>query len=181
MIVALAATMTISGAIWKQDSLPHWTHPWSTVQAAQQVQTLTLTDADVDHDATDAARAALSRGEIPPVLANADAETRNKVLSGEEKLYTKNLLKENENKEVIIHVQVSSGGVLLGEDTLTMAHRHTTTFPGRPGVPTHFHHTVEKAGPNGVVSCYLESAGGTVVRTPPMAAGQSADLETIVR
>src|SRR6266404_243332 len=57
MIFALAATMAISGAIWKQDSLPHWTHPWSTVQAAQQIQTLTLTDADVDYAATDAAKA----------------------------------------------------------------------------------------------------------------------------
>jgi hypothetical protein len=178
MIIALAATLAVSGAIWKQDSLPHWAHPWTTVQ---QEQVLTLTEADVDHAATDAARAALARGEIPPILAKADAETRNKVLSGEEKLYTKNLLNENEDKEVIIHVQVSSGGVLLGEDTLTMEHRHTTTFPGRPGVPTHFHNTVEKAGPKGVVTCYLNSAGGTFVHTPPMAAGQSGDLETIVR
>jgi hypothetical protein len=182
MIVALAATLAVSGTIWKQDSLPHWTHPWSTVQQEQvQEQTLTLTEADVDQAATDAARAALSRGEIPPVLAKADAETRSKVLSGEEKLYTKNLLNENEDKEVIVHVQVSSGGVLLGEDTLTMAHQNTTTFPARPGVPTLFHHTVEKAGPSGVVTCYLQSAAGTVVHTPPMAAGQSGDFETIVR
>jgi hypothetical protein len=182
MIVALAATLAVSGAVWKQDSLPHWTHPWSTIQQEQvQEQTLTLTEADVDQAATDAARAALSRGEIPPVLAKADAETRSKVLSGEEKLYTKNLLNENEDREVIVHVQVSSGGVLLGEDTLTMAHQNTMTFPARPGVPTHFHDTVEKAGPNGVVTCYLHSAAGTVVHTPPMAAGQSGDLETIVR
>ena len=185
LLGAIAAiTLAVSGLVWKQDSLPHWTHPWSPVQQVQmqqQIQTLTLTDADVDHAATDAARAALSRGEIPPVLANADAETRNKVLSGEEKLYTKNLLSENEDKEVIVHVSVSSGGVLLGEDTLTMAHPQATTFPVGPGVPTLFHYTVEKAGPTGVVTCQVDSSAGPSVHTPPMPAGQSAELETIVR
>jgi hypothetical protein len=178
MIAVLAVTMAVSGAIWKQDSLPSWAHPWTTVQ---QEQVLTLTETDVDHAATDAARAALARGEIPPILANADVATRNKVLSGEEKLYTKNLLEEKKEQGIVVHVNVSQGGVALGEDVLTPEHPHGTTFPAQHGVATHFHFTAEQAGPNGAVSCHVDSASGRTLTTTPMATGQSADLETVAQ
>lgn len=179
MIALLAVTMVVSGAIWKQDSLPHWAHPWTTVQ---QEQVLTLTEADVDHAATDAARAALARGEIPPILANADVATRNKVLSGEEKLYTtKDLLPEKKEQGIVVHVNVSQGGVALGEYVLTPEHPQGTTFPAQHGIATRFHCTAVQAGPSGTVACNIESASGRTLTTTPMATGQSADLETVVQ
>jgi hypothetical protein len=179
LLVAVAvAALAVSGLIWKQDALPHWMHPWS---ATQQEQTVILNEADVDYAATEAARSALLRGEIPPVLAQADAATRQKILSGEEKLYTKRLLDENEQGGAIVHVRVSTGGVFLGEDLLTTERPHGTTFPARPGALTHFHFTVEQAGAKGVVSCYVNSVNGNVVSTSPMAAGQSADLEVVAQ
>lgn len=177
LAVAFIAAALVSGFVWKQEVLPHWMHPWTAVQ---QEQILTLTPADIDYAATDAARAALARGEIPPVLANADAATRQNILSGKENLYTKRLLQQNQNG-ILVHARVSSGGVFLGEDLLTAERPQGTTFPAGPGAPTHFHFTAEQAGPNGVVSCWVKSVNGGVVTTRPMAAGDSADLEVIAR
>ncbi len=177
LAVAFIAAALVSGFIWKQEVLPHWMHPWTAVQ---QEQILTLTPADIDYAATDAARAALARGEIPPVLANADAATRQNILSGKENLYTKRLLQQNQSG-ILVHARVSTGGVFLGEDLLTAERPQGTTFPAGPGAPTHFHFTVEQAGPNGVVSCWVKSVNGGVVTTRPMAAGDSADLEVIAQ
>ena len=177
LAVAFIAAALVSGFIWKQEVLPHWMHPWTAVQ---QEQILTLTPADIDYAATDVARAALARGEIPPVLANADAATRQNILSGKENLYTKRLLQQNQSG-ILVHARVSTGGVFLGEDLLTAERPQGTTFPAGPGAPTHFHFTVEQAGPNGVVSCWVKSVNGGVVTTRPMAAGDSADLEVIAQ
>ena len=177
LAVAVIAAALISGFVWKQEVLPHWTHPWTAVQ---QEQILTLTPADIDYAATDAARAALARGEIPPVLANADAATRQNILSGKENLYTKRLLQQNQSG-ILVHARVSTGGVFLGEDLLTAERPQGTTFPAGPGAPTHFHFTVEQAGSNGVVSCWVKSVNGRVVTTRPMATGDSADLEVIAQ
>jgi hypothetical protein len=177
LAVAFIAAALISGFIWKQEVLPHWMHPWTAVQ---QEQILTLTPADIDYAATDAARAALARGEIPPVLANADAATRQNILSGKENLYTKRLLQQNQSG-ILVHARVSTGGVFVGEDLLTAERPQGTTFPAGPGAPTHFHFTVEQAGPNGVVSCWVKSVNGGVVTTRPMAAGDNADLEVIAQ
>lgn len=177
LAVAFIAAALVSGIIWKQEVLPHWMHPWTAVQ---QEQILTLTPADIDYAATDVARAALARGEIPPVLANADAATRQNILSGKENLYTKRLLQQNQSG-ILVHARVSTSGVFMGEDLLTAERPQGTTFPAGPGAPTHFHFTVEQAGPNGVVSCWVKSVNGGVVTTRPMAAGDSADLEVIAR
>jgi hypothetical protein len=177
LAIAFIAAALVSGFIWKENVLPHWTHPWTAVQ---QQQVLTLTPADIDYAATDAARAALARGEIPPVLANADATTRQNILSGKENLYTKRLLQQNQTG-ILVHARVSSGGVFLGEDLLTAERPQGTTFPAGPGAPTHFHFTVEQAGPNGVVSCWVKSVNGGVVTTRPMAAGDSGDLQVIAQ
>ncbi|HEX3421265.1 MAG TPA: hypothetical protein VHT01_08550 [Candidatus Udaeobacter sp.] len=177
LAIAFIAAALVSGFIWKQEVLPHWMHPWTAVQ---QEQILTLTPADVDYAATDAARAALARGEIPPVLANADVATRENILSGKENLYTKRLLQQNQNG-ILVHARVSTGGVFLGEDLLTAERPQGTTFPAGPGAPTHFHFTAEQTGPNGVVSCWVKSVNGGVVTTRPMAAGDSADLEVIAQ
>lgn len=177
LAIAFVAAALVSGFIWKQEVLPHWMHPWTAVQ---QEQVLTLTAADIDHAATDAARAALARGEIPPVLANADVATRQNILSGKENLYTKHLLQQNQNG-ILVHARVSTGGVFLGEDLLTAQRPQGTTFPAGPGAPTHFHFTTEQAGPNGVVRCWVKSVNGGVVTTRPMAAGDSADLEVIAQ
>src|ERR1700737_4443116 len=110
LVIAMAAiALGISGLIWKQESLPHWMHPWS---ATQLQQSLILTAADIDYAATAPARASLARGEIPPVLAQADAETRRKILSGEENLYTKRLLHGNQQRGILVHARVSTGGTL---------------------------------------------------------------------
>jgi hypothetical protein len=177
LAVAFLAAALVTGFIWKQEVLPHWMHPWTAVQ---QEQILTLTPADIDYAATDAARAALARGEIPPVLANADAATRQNILSGKENLYTKRLLQQNQSG-ILVHARVSTGGVFVGEDLLTAERPQGTTFPAGPGAPTHFHFTVEQAGPNGVVSCWVKSVNGGVVTTRPMAAGDNADLEVIAQ
>jgi hypothetical protein len=177
LVAVVAATLAVSGFVWKQDSLPHWAHPWTAVQ---QEQVLTLTPADIDYAATDAARAALARGEIPAVLANADAATRQNILSGKDHLYTKQLLQQNE-QGILVHARVSTGGVFLGEDLLTSERPQGTTFPAGPDAPTHFHFTVEQAGPAGAVTCWVRSANGGVVTTQPMPAGASADLEVVAQ
>src|ERR1700737_2570753 len=178
LVIAMAAiALGISGLIWKQESLPHWMHPWS---ATQLQQSLILTAADIDYAATAPARASLARGEIPPILAHADAETRRKILSGEENLYTKRLVEETQ-RGILVHARVSWGGVFFGEDILTAERPQGTPFPAGAGAPPHFHFTVEQAGPNGVVSCYINSVNGASVGTRPMAAGESADLEVITR
>ena len=104
-------------------------HPWTAVQ---QEQILTLTPADIDYAATDAARAALARGEIPPVLANADAATRQNILSGKEDLYTKRLLQQNQSG-ILVHARVSTGGVFVGEDLLTAERPAGDDVSGRTG------------------------------------------------
>lgn len=177
LAVAFVAAALVTGFIWKREVLPHWMHPWTAVQ---QEQILTLTAADIDYAATDAARAALARGEIPPVLTNADAATRQNILSGKENLYTKRLLQQNQSG-ILVHARVSTGGVFVGEDLLTAERPQGTTFPAGPGAPTHFHFTVEQAGLNGVVSCWVKSVNGGVVTTRPMAAGDNADLEVIAQ
>jgi hypothetical protein len=177
LVIAFIAAALVSGFIWKQEVLPHWMHPWAAVQ---QEQVLTLTPADIDYAATDAARAALARGEIPPVLANADVATRQNILSGKESLYTKRLLQQNQSG-ILVHARVSTGGVFLGEDLLTAERPQGTTFPAGPGAPTHFHFTTEQAGPNGAVTCWVNSVNGGAVTTRPMAAGDSADLEVIAQ
>jgi hypothetical protein len=177
-IVLLTAAIATAGVVWKSNSPPHWGHSWTTATQQAQEQVLTLTPADIDHVATDAARAALARGEIPPVLANADAATLQNISSGKENLYTKRLLQQKQSG-ILVHARVSTGGVFLGEDVLTAERPQGTTFPAGSGAPTHFHFTVEQAGPNGVVSCWAQSVNGSAVTTRPMAAGESADLEVI--
>ena len=134
LAVAFIAAALVSGFIWKQEVLPHWVHPWTTVQ---QEQVLTLTPADIDYAATGAARAALARGEIPPVLANADAATRQNILSGKENLYTKRLLQQNQSC-ILVHARVSTGGVFLGEDLLTAERPARHDVSRRPGCADSF-------------------------------------------
>lgn len=90
-------------------------------------------------------------------------------------------MQENQQRGFIVHARVSSSGVFFGEDILTPERPQTTTFPAGPGAPAHFHFTVEQAGSNGVISCYVNSVNGATVSTRPMTTGESADLEAVTR
>jgi hypothetical protein len=180
---AAAIALALSGVMWKQGSLPQSTHPGSAIQAVeqQQQQNLTLTEADIDYPATAAARTALAKGETPPSLAKFDQETLNKIKSGEVKLYRQQLTDENKSQGWVIHVEISKNGVLVGDDILTPEHPVGHSYPGTPGVATHFHFTAVNAGTKGYVQPGVHSAGGSVGRTAPLRTAQSGDVDTIVK
>lgn len=54
----------------------------------QSDTTLFVSDRDLDVEATESAKAALKRGQIPPSLANVPEKTRQEISSGEQSLYT---------------------------------------------------------------------------------------------
>jgi hypothetical protein len=152
---------------------------WYLFPRTSATNTLVLTAADIDQKATDDARAALNRGEIPASLANSSPEIRNKIQEGQLALSTKRLLDPQTVPGVLVHVMVSVSGQLTGVDLLTSERPVGTVFPIGRSTPTQFHFVVDQAGPAGSVTCSVRSTTGRTAVTGPLGPGQQADLEVI--
>ena len=135
-----------------------------------------LTAADIDQAATAKAREALRAGQIPPELAAYPKELLQRVADGDESLYTKRLLPP-EAAGVRVHVTVSQGGAVIGEDVLTPEHPIGPSFPAGKDAPTRFHFTVEQPGPSHQVTCWVKSENSGTMHTRAMGQGESDDLQ----
>lgn len=154
---------------------------WCLVPRTAGPSRLILAAADIDQKATDEARTALNRGEIPAFLTNSSPEIRKKIQDGDLALSTKRLLDPQTASGVVVHVLVSVGGQLTGVDLLTSEHPVGTVFPIGRSTPTKFHFVVDQAGPAGSVTCSVRSIAGSGATTRPLTPGQQADLEVIER
>ena len=152
---------------------------WYLFPRTPAANTLVFTAADIDQKATDDARAALNRGEIPESLATASPEIRKKVQEGQLALSTKRFLDPQTVSGVVVHLMVSVSGQLTGVDLLTSEHPVGTAFPIGRSTPTQFHFVVDQAGPAGSVTCSVHSTTGQTAATRPLGPGQQADLEVI--
>ena len=152
---------------------------WYLFPRTPAANTLVLTAADIDQKATDDARAALNRGEIPASLANASPEIQKKIQEGQLALSTKRFLDPQTVSGVVVHLMVSVSGQLTGVDLLTSEHPVGTAFPIGRSTPTQFHFVVDQAGPAGSVTCSVHSTTGQTAATRPLGPGQQADLEVI--
>jgi hypothetical protein len=152
---------------------------WYLFPRTPAANMLVLTAADIDQNATEDARTALNRGEIPASLTNSSPEIRKQVQEGELALSTKRLLDPQVASGVVVHVTVSVSGQLTGVDLLTSERPVGTVFPIGRKTPTRFHFVVDQAGSVGFVTCSVHSITGRTAVTGPLTSGQQADLEVI--
>ena len=165
VIISAAAALVGFAAL----EIPRWLQPHNQSD-------FVLTAADIDHAATAKAREALRAGQVPPELARYPKELLQRVADGEESLYTKRLLPP-EAAEMRVHVTVSQGGAVIGEDILTPEHPTGPSFPAGKDTPTQFHFTVEQPGPSHQVTCWVKSENTGVTHTRAMGQGESDDLQ----
>jgi hypothetical protein len=149
--------------------IPQWLQPHSQ-------NDFVLTVADIDQAATANAREALRAGQIPADLAGYPKQILQKIADGEESLYTKRLLPP-EAAETRVHVTVSQGGAVLGEDVLTPEHPTGQPFPAGRDSLTQFHFTVEQPGPSHQVTCWIRSENSGTIHTKAMGQGESDNLQ----
>ena len=152
--------------------MPEWLHHH---QAVQQVEahTLFFTDQDQDREATEKARAALQRGEVPPELKDLPESARQEIVNGERALFTLRLVDEF-NSLVYFHLDgapVLSWQVSDGRRLLTVALKK--------GEPAVLRLTAARDNGNGVHLVAATSAGE--LRTRTMAVGETEDWTLIVR
>ena len=76
-----------------------------------------------------------------------------------------------------VHVTVSQGGAVIGEDVLTPEHPGGPSFPAGRDAPTQFHFTVEQPGPSHQVTCWVKSENSGAMHTRAMGQGESDDLQ----
>jgi hypothetical protein len=164
-IVSVAIGLSGLAAI----EIPQWLQPHTQ-------NDFVLTAADIDQAATANAREALHAGQIPPDLAGYPKQILQKIADGEESLYTKRLLPP-EAAETRVHVTVSQGGAVLGEDVLTPEHPTGQSFPAGRDSLTQFHFTVEQPGPSHQVTCWIRSENSGTIHTKAMGQGESDDLQ----
>ncbi len=142
--------------------------PVSAVAQRDESRVLILSSSDLDHDATEQAKSALARGEVPAVLRNAPLETRQQIASGEQQLYSVRLLDfADEDGDA---VSIAINGVSLGELTLANAGARLT-IPLKPGAPASISITAVRDGGGGVTFRAISSRGE--LRTRVMAVGES--------
>ena len=149
--------------------IPQWLRPHAQSD-------FVLTVADIDQVATANAREALRAGRTPPELARYPKQLLQRIADGEESLYTKRLLPP-EAVETRVHVTVSQGGTVIGDDVLTPEHPTGQSFPAGRDSPTQFHFTVEQPGPSHQISCWVRSETSGTIHTKAMGQGESDDLQ----
>jgi hypothetical protein len=90
LAAAVSALLIGGGALVvnRRSETPNALPKTTQVNSVNQSQSrIAVSDRDLDVEATEAARAALKRGEIPPSLANVPEQARNEFLSGERSFY----------------------------------------------------------------------------------------------
>lgn len=96
---------------------------------AHDTQVLFLSSQDLDLEATEQAKSALARGEVPPVLRNAPLETRRQIASGEQQLYSVRLMDFADEDGDAVSIAVN--GLPFGELALANAGARLT-IPSSP-------------------------------------------------
>jgi hypothetical protein len=170
---AAVAILTMAGLFMAGPNVPNWLHHRTTVVEQAQAHTLIFTSQDQDHAATDKARAALQRGEVPPELADLPETARKEIVNGERALFTLRLVDEF-NSLVYFHVDgapalnwhVSDGRRLL-------------TVALKKGEPALLRLTAARDNGNGVHLVAATSAGE--LRTRTMAVGETEDWTLLVK
>jgi len=152
-------------------------YAWQHAGGTSSSQVLMLSDSDIDQQLTQQARASLQRGEIPPYLRSTSQQVLDKIKNGEADLTRKQLFDSTKASGVMIHVSATIDGQLALSDVLTEEHKQTAIIPVSRKSVTHFHFLVDSAGAYGTVTCFVPASDGNVLHTPPLAAGNQADLE----
>jgi hypothetical protein len=171
IIVVVAAGLALSATYWS----------WQQFGSNGTQNLLSLTGADVDQQATQAARTSLLRGQVPGYLSSASTEVLNKIKNGEMDLASKNLVGTSQASGTMVHVYISINGQAAANEVLTPENPKVTVFPISRNSITRFHYVVDSAGPKGTVSLSIPSSSGTVLSTGPLATGAQADLQLIER
>jgi hypothetical protein len=93
-----------------------------------------VSDRDLDVEATDAARAALKRGELPNSVANFSKQTRQELLSGERSLYrTPPAIEQESNDAAAVRIFVDD---VQFQDVILSKIPTYFAIPLKRGVPT---------------------------------------------
>ncbi|MBI5882220.1 MAG: hypothetical protein HZB91_03850 [Elusimicrobia bacterium] len=137
---------------------------------ASVAQVLAVGRAEFDRAATEAAREALKRGDIPPVLAQASPELRREVAEARMDLFSIRLVDSAaEDGDVVV---VSVDGKTLGRVNLSNAGA-VLTLPLKPGASTSLKVLAEKDGGGGVTFGAVTSQGQVMSKV--MSVGESQD------
>jgi hypothetical protein len=169
---ATVAVLTMGGLYVASPGAPTWLRHRPVVEQTQ-AHTLIFTSQDQDHEATEKARAALQRGEIPPELADLPESARKEIVNGERALFTLRLVDEF-NSLVYFHLDgapVLNWHVSDGRKLLTIALKR--------GEPALLKLTAARDNGNGVHLVAATSAGE--LRTRTMAVGESEDWTLLVK
>lgn len=148
---------------------PQW--PPASAQVASTLHAKNIffvSDRDLDSEATESAKAALKKGQIPPSLANVPEKTRQEILSGEQSLYSVRLLDfADEDGDA---VKISLNDVPFGNIVLSKLGAKLT-IPLKKGVTTKITCLATADGGGGVTFRAVSSTGE--LRTRVMAIGES--------
>jgi hypothetical protein len=173
LIVAatVAALVVGGGALMLNRQLNSPSVRATRVQVSSTVESQNIvfvSDRDLDVDATAKAKAALSRGEILPVLATTSEQVRREIASGEQSLYTVRILDflDEDGDAVKIFVNdVPFGEVILSNSGAKL------TIPLKKGATTKITCLASQDGGGGVTFRAISSVGE--MRTRVMAVGES--------
>jgi hypothetical protein len=173
LIVAatVAALVVGGGALMLNRQLNSSSVRATRVQVSSTVESQNIvfvSDRDLDVDATAKAKAALSRGEILPVLATTSEQVRREIASGEQSLYTVRILDflDEDGDAVKIFVNdIPFGEVILSNSGAKL------TIPLKKGATTKITCLASQDGGGGVTFRAISSVGE--MRTRVMAVGES--------
>jgi hypothetical protein len=130
-----------------------------------------LSDRDLDKQKTAEARAAMKRGEIPPVLAKAPPELRNQVASEQRSLFTLNIIdtqdEDGDTVEILLD-GISYGDVVLSHTGAAL------TIPLKPHSSARLGIVATRDGGGGGITFGAISSLGEV-RTRVMSVGEKEE------
>jgi hypothetical protein len=172
--VAAVAVVTMAGLYIGGSGVPRWLRPGQSVEQTQtQAHTLIFTSQDMDREATEKARAALQRGEIPPELADLPESARNEIVKGERALFTLRLLDEFNS---LVYFRLDGAPVLNWH---VSDGRKLLSVALKKGEPALLNLTAARDDGHGVHLVAATSSGE--LRTRTMAVGESEDWTLLVK
>ncbi|MBI4676618.1 MAG: hypothetical protein HY748_03465 [Elusimicrobia bacterium] len=143
---------------------------------APLAQVLAVGRAEFDRAATEAAREALKRGDVPPVLAQASPDLRREVAEARMDLFSVRLVDTvAEDGDVVI---IFVDGKPLGRVDLSNAGA-VLTLPLKPGTSTGLKVVAEKDGGGGVTFGAVTSQGQVMSKV--MSVGEAQDWTVLAR
>jgi hypothetical protein len=171
--VAAAVVLTAAGLFFASPIGQGWLHPGPQAEQTQ-AHTLIFTDKDLDVAATQKARDALRRGEVPPEVARLSEDERREILNGERAFFTERIVDEV-NSLLYFHVNGAEVDWQLSEGTRTL------TIALKKGQPALLRLTAarDSGDGSGVHVVMKTSAGPTLPATIPV--GQTLDWTLLVK